>query len=42
MIRDIKVGEVSWEARPIFKDLLVKRLLSHEKDKVDLSIPHLF
>jgi quercetin dioxygenase-like cupin family protein len=38
MIRDIKVNELSWEPHPVFKDLLIKRLLSHEKDNVDLSI----
>ena len=38
MIRDIQVNELSWEPHPDFKDLLIKRLLSHEKDNVDLSI----
>jgi quercetin dioxygenase-like cupin family protein len=38
MMRDIKVEELSWDPHPVFKDLFVKRLLTHEKDKVDLSI----
>jgi quercetin dioxygenase-like cupin family protein len=38
MIRDIKVGELSWEPHPFFEKLFIKKLLSHEKDNVDLSI----
>ena len=38
MIRNIKVDELPWEPHPIFKDLLIKRLLTHEKDNVDLTI----
>ena len=38
MIKNIQVDELSWEPHPIFKDLLVKKLLTYEKDNVDLSI----
>ena len=38
MIRDIKVGELPWEPHPFFEKLFIKKLLSHEKDNVDLSI----
>ena len=38
MVKDIKVDELSWEQHPVFKELLIKKLLSHEKDNVDLSI----
>ncbi|MBL7225247.1 MAG: cupin domain-containing protein [Desulfobacteraceae bacterium] len=38
MIRDIKVDDLSWEPHPILKDLLIKKLLTHEKDNIDLSI----
>jgi len=38
MIRDIKVNELPWEPHPFLKELLIKKLLSHEKDNVDLSI----
>ncbi len=38
MVKDIRVGEMSWEPHPIFRQLLVKKLLTYEKDHVDLSI----
>jgi quercetin dioxygenase-like cupin family protein len=38
MIRDIKVNELLWEPHPFLENLLIKKLLSHEKDSVDLSI----
>jgi quercetin dioxygenase-like cupin family protein len=38
MLRDIQVNELQWEPHPIFKDLLIKRLLTYERDNVDLSI----
>ena len=38
MIKNIQVDELSWAPHPIFKDLLVKKLLTYEKDNVDLSI----
>lgn len=38
MVRDIKVSDLPWEPHPIFKDLLVRKLLTYEKDNVDLSI----
>ncbi len=38
MIKDIRVNELSWEPHPFFEKLLIKKLLSHEKDNVDLSI----
>ena len=38
MIRDIKVDELPWEPHPFFDKLFIKKLLSHEKDNVDLSI----
>lgn len=38
MISDIKVEELSWEPHPFFEGLFIKKLLSHEKDNVDLSI----
>ena len=38
MIRDIKVDELSWEPHPLIEGLLIKKLLSHEKDNIDLSI----
>lgn len=38
MVKDIRVGQLPWEPHPIFKDLLVKKLLTYEKDNVDLSI----
>ena len=38
MISDIKVDELPWEPHPLFEDLLIKKLLSHEKDNVNLSI----
>jgi quercetin dioxygenase-like cupin family protein len=38
MIRDIKVNELPWEPHPFLEKLLIKKLLSHEKDNVDLSI----
>ncbi len=38
MIKNIKTQELSWKAHPIFKDLLIKKLLTHEMDNVDLSI----
>lgn len=38
MIKDIQVNDLSWAPHPVFKDLLIKKLLTHEKDNVDLSI----
>ena len=38
MVEDIRVNELSWQEHPFFKDLLIKKLLTHEKDNVDLSI----
>jgi quercetin dioxygenase-like cupin family protein len=38
MVKEINVGELSWEPHPTFSELLVKKLLSHEMDKVDLTI----
>ncbi len=38
MIKDIQVNKLSWEPHPVFKDLLLKKLLTFEKDNVDLSI----
>jgi quercetin dioxygenase-like cupin family protein len=38
MIANIRVDELQWQPHPIFKDLLIKKLLTHEKDRVDLSI----
>jgi len=38
MVRGIKVDELPWEPHPFFEKLFIKKLLSHEKDNVDLSI----
>jgi hypothetical protein len=38
MIRNIQVDELSWEPHPLIEGLLIKKLLSHEKDNIDLSI----
>lgn len=38
MLKDIQVNDMQWEPHHSFKDLLMKRLLSHEKDNIDLSI----
>ena len=38
MIRDIRVNDLAWERHPFFAELLIKKLLSFEKDDVDLSI----
>jgi quercetin dioxygenase-like cupin family protein len=38
MVKDIKVHTLSWEPHPVFEELLIKKLLTHEKDDVDLSI----
>jgi quercetin dioxygenase-like cupin family protein len=38
MLKDIQVHDMPWEPHPGFKDLLMKKLLSHEKDGIDLSI----
>ncbi len=38
MIKNMRVDELSWEQHPIFHELLIKKLLSFEKDQVDLSI----
>ena len=38
MLKDIQVNDMQWEPHPGFKDLLMKKLLSHEKDDIDLSI----
>ena len=38
MIRDIQVNDLSWSPHPVFKDLLIKKLLTYEEDNVDLSI----
>jgi quercetin dioxygenase-like cupin family protein len=38
MIKAINVNELQWEAHPFLKELLIKKLLSFEKDNVDLSI----
>jgi len=34
MVKDIRVGQLPWEPHPFFKDLLVKKLLTYEKDNV--------
>ena len=38
MIKAIKASEILWEPHPFLKELLIKKLLSFEKDGVDLSI----
>ncbi len=38
MIKAINGSELPWEPHPFLKELLIKKLLSYEKDKVDLSI----
>ncbi len=38
MIRNITVDELSWEPHPLIEGLLIKKLLSYEKDNLDLSI----
>ena len=38
MIKDIQVNDLTWAQHPVFKDLLIKKLLTHAEDNVDLSI----
>jgi quercetin dioxygenase-like cupin family protein len=38
MIKAINVSELPWEPHPFLKELIIKKLLSYEKDDVDLSI----
>ena len=38
MIRDLNVYEMDWQDHPFFKDLMVKKLLTNEKDGVDLTV----
>jgi quercetin dioxygenase-like cupin family protein len=38
MIKNIQVDKLSWSQHPIFEDLLIKKLLTHAEDNVDLSI----
>jgi quercetin dioxygenase-like cupin family protein len=37
-ITDIKVNELPWTPHPVFTDLLIKKILTFEKDNIDLSI----
>ena len=38
MLRDLQVNELQWQPHPVFKDLFIKKLVTYEKDNVDLSI----
>jgi quercetin dioxygenase-like cupin family protein len=38
MIKKIEVLQLPWQEHPVFKDLRIKKLLTHEMDNVDLSI----
>ena len=38
MIRKLEVLQLPWKEHPVFKDLRIKKLLTHEMDNVDLSI----
>ena len=38
MIRNLKVQDLSWNDHPVFKDLFIKKLLTHEMDNVDLTV----
>jgi quercetin dioxygenase-like cupin family protein len=38
MFKNIQVDGLSWSQHPIFENLLMKKLLTHAEDGVDLSI----
>ena len=38
MVRDLKVHDLMWEPHPSFKGLMIKKILTHEKENVDITI----
>jgi quercetin dioxygenase-like cupin family protein len=38
MISPIHINDLEWEKHPVLKELLIKKLLTFEKNQVDLSV----